>query len=77
MKVWRVEIAITHPTRVTRKEFGIYPAPTLEGAIDLAKWADSLYPPIKPFAEQTRNYSGREALAGERDSYLHNIEAEG
>jgi len=77
MELWRVEVEITHPTQRRKKEFGFYPAPSLQEAIGLAEWVDTLYPPIPPFIEQNREYSARQATAIERDTWLANIEAEG
>ena len=77
MQLWRIHVKIERPNRETKVEYGFYPAPTLEAAIDVAKWADSFQPPIPPFTDEVRSYTGREATAIERDSYLANIEAEG
>lgn len=77
MQLWRIHVKVERPNRKTKIEYGYYPAPTIEAAIDVAKWADSFYPPIPPFKDETRSYSGREASVVERDGYLANIEAEG
>jgi hypothetical protein len=77
MTLWRVDVKIKHPKEGTQREWGFYPAPDSEAAIDFAKWCDTLYPPVPPFTEQTRTYSARPATGLERDAYLSEVESVG
>jgi hypothetical protein len=77
MKLWRVEI-VSKDTRSDKQEgeYAFIPAPSLEAAIDHAKWVDSFCPPIEPYLSTVRQYGGRKATPLERESYHSEIEAE-